>query len=177
VRKLKFLMLATASVTALLFTVGCKKTTNNTTVVKDSIYYSSWAPLVMSFDNTDSVYFQDFDNSKITASVVSSGAVLGYFGLPNGSGDTSAINAAELNVYFYIEQQISTGVLDVSAAEDLSYANNGFLYRYVIIPGNVLANSSLKGLTQTQLQHMKFNDVEKALTNASTQSAGNKFNE
>jgi hypothetical protein len=154
--------------------VSCKKTTTNNTVVQDSIYYSSWTALAMQFDATDSVYYQDFTNSKLTASVVSSGAVLGYFGAPDGSGDTTALNASELNVYYGIEQQISVGTLDLSAIDDLSYTNGGFLYRYVIIPGNVLANSSLKGMTKQQLQHAKFSDVQKALTAAST-TTGNRL--
>ena len=174
---MKLLVLAVASMTALFFTVGCKKTTTNTTVVKDSIYYSSWTPLSMTLNvdaNNDSIYSQDFNNSKITQSVVSSGAIIGFFGLTDGSGDTTALNVAELSAFYNIEQQISVGVLDVSALADLSYANGGFLYRYVIIPGNVLANTSLKGMTQQQLTHLKFTDVQKALTAAST-STGNRL--
>ena len=164
-------MLTAASVTALFFTVGCKKTTTNTTVVKDSIYYSSWSALSMQLNvdaNNDSVYFQDFNNSKITQSVVSTGAIIGFFGIVDGSGDTTALNVAELSAYYNIEQQISVGVLDVSALADLSYANGGFLYRYVIIPGNVLANTSLANLTKTQLQHMSFTNVQKAVSGATT---------
>ena len=163
-------MLAAASVTALFLTVGCKKTTNNTTVVKDSIYYSSWSQLTMKLNvdaNNDSIYYQDFDNSKITQSVVSTGAIIGFFGTVN-SGDTTALNVAELSAYYNIEQQISVGVLDISALADLSYSNGGFLYRYVIIPGNVLANTSLANLTKTQLQHMSFTDVQKAVSGVAT---------
>jgi hypothetical protein len=162
------MLTGTVFVFVIISLVGCKKTTTNNTVVQDSIYYSTWAALSMQFDASDSVYYQDFSNSRLTASVVSTGAVLGFFGAPNGSGDTTALNASELNVYYGIEQQISVGTLDISAVQDLSYSNGGFLYRYVIIPGNVLANSSLKGMTKEQLQHAKFSDVQKALTAAST---------
>jgi hypothetical protein len=164
-------MLAASSMTALFLAVGCKKTTTNTTVVKDSIYYSSWAQLSMTLNvdaNNDSLYYQDFNNSKITQSVVSTGAIIGFFGVTDGSGDTTALNVAELSSYYNIEQQISVGVLDVSALADLSYANGGFLYRYVIIPGNVLANTSLANLTKTQLQHMSFTNVQKAVSSAAT---------
>jgi hypothetical protein len=172
-------MLTAVSVTALFFTVGCKKTTTNTTVVKDSIYYSSWTPLSMTLNvdaNNDSIYSEDFNNSKITQSVVSTGAIIGFFGIINGSGDTTALNVAELSAFYNIEQQISVGDLNVSALVDLSYANGGFLYRYVIIPGNVLANTSLANLTKTQLQHMSFTDVQKALTAASS-STGSRLND
>ncbi len=180
-RKLKFLVLTgTVSVIAIISLVGCKKTTNNTTVVKDSIYYSSWAALSMQLNvdaNNDSIYYQDFDNSRITQSVVSSGAIIGFFGITDGSGDTTALDVAELSSYYNIEQQISVGVLDLSALTDLSYSNGGFLYRYVIIPGNVLANSSLAGLTRIQLQHMSFTDVQKSVTAAAAKSEGHQLSQ
>lgn len=170
-RKLIFLFVTAASVVVIIGT-GCKKTTNNTTVVKDSVYYSSWTPLVMQFDNTDSVYYQDFQNSKITSAIISRGAVLGYFGAVS-NGDTTVSNASEWSAYpFGVFQQLQVGVLDISSFIDLSYSGGGFLYRYVLIPGNVLANSSLKNMSKDQLNKMSFTDIQQVLKNAQNSTAG-----
>lgn len=165
--------MAAATVIVLFSASSCKKTTNNTTVVKDSIFYSSWTPLAMQFDNTDSVYYQDFSNSRITSAIISRGAVLGYFGAV-GSGDTTISNASEWAAYLGVLQQLQVGVLDLSSFYDLSYSNGGFLYRYVIIPGDVLANSSLKNMSKEQLNKMPFTDIQQALKNAQTSPGGNR---
>jgi hypothetical protein len=167
VRKLKFLLPAFA-VIGMFFFVSCKKTTNNTTEVKDSIYYSAWAPISMTFDNTDSVYYEDFNNSAITASVINSGAVICYYGYPNSAGDTVALDASTIAAYLGAQIALSVGQLEITVpyGNDLTYsASSGYLFRYVIIPGNVLTGSSLKNLTQQQLSHMSFTDVTKALNN------------
>lgn len=170
-----FIPVMAALTVIVIFSVSsCKKTTNNTTVVKDSIYYSSWTQLAMQFDNTDSVYYQDFQNKKITSAVISGGAVLGYFGAV-GNGDTTVSNVSEWSGYpLFAFQQLQVGVLDLSTFVDASYSQGGFLYRYVIIPGNVLANSSLKGLSKDQLNKMKFSDIQKALSNAQSSDGGNR---
>jgi hypothetical protein len=162
-----------ASLILLYSVTSCKKTTNNTTVVKDSIYYSSWVALSMQFSTTDSVYYQDFNNSKITAAVIRSGAVLGYFGtISSTTKDTIAASSAEFD-YLGITEQLAPGVLDLSSLYNLSYSNGGFLYRYVIIPGNVLANTSLKDVPVDQLKKMKFTDLQKVLNTAQSSTVGN----
>jgi hypothetical protein len=166
-------LFAIVSFAALFSVSACKKTYN--TVVQDSIYYSSWTPLAMSFNTSDSLYYQDFNNSKITAKVIDHGAVLGYFGAVS-SGDTTISSASEWPTYLGVLQQLQVGVLDLSSYYNLSYPNGDvpFLYRYVIIPGNVLANSSLKDLSKDQLNKMKFTDIQKALNNAQSSSGGNR---
>jgi hypothetical protein len=156
---------ATVSVTVLSM-VSCKKTTTNNTVVKDSIYYSAWIPISMQFDATDSVYFQDFSISKLTASIVSSGAVLGYFGYPTQSGDTAVLDQSTMAAYIGVQQIVSTGQLELDSPfpNDLTYsASSGYLFRYVIIPGNVLSGTAYKNLSRDQLNHLSFTDVSKAL--------------
>jgi hypothetical protein len=164
--------------------IGCKKTTTNTTVVKDSIYYSAWIPLAMQLDVTDSEYVQTFTVSKLTSSIITSGAVLGYLGYPT-STDTLVQNLAELSSLFGVEQFLEPGTITVATPDeagqgydccDLSYTPsnpNSYLYRYVIIPGNVLA-TSFNGMTQQQLSKMSFSDVQKII-NAAKQSSGNTF--
>lgn len=176
VRKLK-LLLSTAAVLGMFFVTSCKKTTNNNTVVQDSIYYSTWTPLSMQFDATDSVYYEDFSNKALTASVLSHGAVLGYLGYVNSSGDTIAESPTDFSSYG-VGQVFGVGAIEIFSPypNDLTYNASqgyGYLYRYVIIPANVLSNTSLSNLTQQQLNKMNFTDIQKALQ-AGQSGAGNK---
>ena len=174
--KLKFLL--PAAVVIGMFFVSCKKTTTNTTVVKDSIYYSPWIELSMTQDVPtagDTVYYQDITASQVTSSIVSTGAVLGYFGYPASASDTVIYSEAGMAGIAYLTT--IPGTIEVDANYDLSYTptnSNGYLFRYVVIPGNVLV-TSFNGVTQQQLQKMSFTDVQKAL-NASKQASGNTFN-
>jgi hypothetical protein len=166
VRKLKFLLLTAVSFTLIFSMISCKKTTNNTTVVKDSIYYSPWAPLTMTFDATDSVYYQVFTNSQITASVVSSGAVLTYYGFPASTGDTVVLDQATMALYEGVQLTFAKDSLEIETPypNDLTYsATAGYLFRYVIVPANVLSSSAYKNLSREQLNHLSFTDVSNAL--------------
>jgi hypothetical protein len=148
--------------------VSCKKTTTNTTVVKDSIYYSPWIAMNMQFDGTDSVYFETFTNSKLTASVVSSGAVLTYYGYPTGTGDTAVLDQSTMALYTYAQVAFSFDSIEVQTPYpyDLTYSasqGSGYLFRYVIIPANILSSTAYKALSRDQLNHLSFTDVSKAL--------------
>ncbi|HWB93478.1 MAG TPA: hypothetical protein VG605_16570 [Puia sp.] len=173
-RKLKFL-LAAVVVIGIFFTTGCKKTT--TTVVQDSVYYSSWTALAMTYDSQDTLYFQDFTNKAITANVLSRGAVVGYLGYVSSSGDTVAESVSDFSSYG-VGEAFSVGAIEITSYNyDLSYdktSGAGYFYRYVIIPGNVLSNTSLSNLTQQQLNKMNFTDIQKALQGVGQSSSGNK---
>ena len=131
----------------------------------------------MQFDSKDSVYYEDFSNKHITASVLSHGAILGYLGYVNSSGDTIAESPYDFSS-FGVGQVFSVGAIEVFSPypNDLTYSASqgyGYLYRYVIIPANVLSNSSLKNLTQQQLQKMSFTDVQKAAQAGQSASGSN----
>jgi hypothetical protein len=161
---------------ASLFTVtSCKKTYN--TVVQDSIYYSPWIPFKMTFDSQDSVYYQDFATKKLTAKIISSGVVLGYGGYPAGK-DTVIQSLSELTAFYGVQQIIWPDTIEVQSFANLSFtANSGLLYRYVIIPGNVLATTSLKNMSHDQLNKMKFTDIQQAMKKPedATTGQGNTF--
>jgi hypothetical protein len=169
VRKLKFL-LAAVVVIGIFFTTGCKKTT--TTVVQDSVYYSSWTPLSLTMSGTDTqgdtIYSQQISAPAITAKFISKGAVLAYFGYPSQSGDTVVFNEAELGSFAAVS--FAPGAIEIdSYGYDISYSNGGYLFRYVLIPGNVLT-TSFKGMTQQQLNKMSFTDVQKTINSWQTAS-------
>jgi hypothetical protein len=120
----------------------------------------------------DSLYYQDFSASKITQSVLSTGAVIGYIGVPSSpnAGDTSI---TEL-YYWGAAEILSPGSLEVDAS---GYQNDlsGLLYRYVVIPGSILTTTALHNLTQQQLQKMNFSDLQKAANTPLKGTSGNTF--
>lgn len=145
--------------------IGCTKNNNSTTVVKDSVYYSPWTTIAMSpTDAGDTIFTGTISASHITASIVSSGAVLTYLGEPGNpaTGDT----AAESTVDFGLYTTMVTGsiqLLSFGAGSDFSTSNSGFVFRYVVIPGTVLATTKL---TPQQLKAMNYTEVTKLLNTA-----------
>jgi len=117
----------------------------------------------------DTLYVQDITAPKITANIVSKGAVVGYFGYVTQSGDTAAFNEAEFG--YNTGVVFATGLIEITGyGVDISYNNGGFLFRYVVIPGNVLT-TSFNGMTQQQLNKMSFTDLQKAIS-ASQSASG-----
>jgi len=179
VRKLKFVL--PAAILVGIFSVtfsSCKKTTTNNIVSKDSIYYSPWVQISMTLQvqsNGDSLYFDNITAPAITAKVISQGAILGYYGYPTQSGDTAMFDEAEYGSIAGVTY--APGSIQIEGYDvDLSYNNNGFLFKYVVIPGSILAGTSLNGMTQQQLSKMSFTDIQKAI-NSGKQATGNTFNQ
>jgi len=167
VRKLKIFILV-AIATGLVSSIGCKKS-NNTTVVggKDSIYYSPWITLNMGFSQIDpgtgdSAFEQVIAAKTVTAAIVSHGVVLTYVvqGLTN-NGDTVVSNAESiLNPFLYV------GSIDLYGLADFS----GALFRYVVIPGNVLTTTSFKDYSVAQLKKLSYTEVNGLLKAAATKT-------
>lgn len=156
------------SLIGLVSVIGCKKTTNNTVVTQDSVFYSPWTQLKMTSVG-DTVYYEDITASRLTQSVLSSGVVLSYLGSPSTS-DTVVANASDYGLY----QVLHVGYVEVQSfgyLNDFSYSSSGYLYRYVIIPGSVLTTTSLKNFSVQQLNKMTFTDVQKAIGAATTGSS------
>ncbi|HEV2479582.1 MAG TPA: hypothetical protein VGS79_07950 [Puia sp.] len=173
--KLKFILPA-AILVGMFSVTSCTKKTTNTTVVQDSIYYSAWTPLSMTQSIPaagDTLYIQDITAPKITANIISKGAVVSYYGFVTQSGDTAVFDEAEYG--YQAGVTFAVGLIEVTGYNvDLSYNAGGFLFRYVVIPGNVLT-TSFNGMTQQQLNKMSFTDLQKVI-NASKQTSGNTFN-
>ena len=104
--------------------------------------------------------------SALTQSVLSTGVVLSYIGIP-GSGtngtDTAVINISDLNTYFqgaYITQDLIPGEIELYANVDFSQLSA--LFRYVIIPSSVVTNGVGGTVyTKAQLKAMTYADVQK----------------
>jgi hypothetical protein len=174
VRKAKVLFLAVGAV-GFFSLIGCSKSNNSTPVSQsDSVYSSGWLNIVMTVEtdqNGDTAYTQTFDNSGITAAVVNDGIVLSYIGFSSTSGpttDTIAEQALEYNVLTNFQVgsvNIESFPPDEGGFGDLSTASTGLFYRYVIVPGTVLATT---GLTRQQLKSMNYTEVTKVLHSASS---------
>jgi hypothetical protein len=155
-----------ASVIGLVSVIGCSKSNNNSSAPAktDSIYYSPWIVLQMGFSQVDpgtgdSAFEQVISAQKITAAIVSHGAVLTYVIQQIPSAGDTVISAAEaiLNPF------IAVGSIDVyDAFGDAS----GAFFRYVIIPGTVLAATAQQGISLQQLRAMPFKDVTNLLKTA-----------
>ena len=123
--------------------------------------------MTLQVTNGDSVYVQDLTASKLTASVIRSGAVLSFLGAPS-QGDTAVANASDQGLYQFLDVN-TIELQSYGYLNDFSYSSSQLLYRYVIIPGNVLASTSLKNFSQQQLHRMTFTDIQKATNGAAVQ--------
>ncbi len=161
------LFLLPAVIIGLLSVVGCSKSGGNTTVVKtDSVFYSAWIPLKMSFDNTDSVYFETIAAKSLTQTILSKGVILTYVGYDNLQSvtpDTVVENAADV-----LQQYWEVGNITVYAPYPYDFTWNptqdlGYLFRYVLIPGSIVASTSIGKYDLKTLKKMTLTDVTKAL--------------
>jgi hypothetical protein len=120
-------------------------------------------------NNNDTFYTQSFVSRSITADVVAKGLVIGYLGYPDGTGDTVVENASEFAPtlqQLFVTDSIVVQSFGGTSGPYFNYdpsSGSGFLYRYVIIPGNVAAGTSINGLTQAQLKKISYPDLTKAL--------------
>ena len=173
-RKLKISLLAATVIGFVFLTGGCKKTTENITQGTDSVYSSGWLTIstpVQTDSYGDTIYQDVFNNSAITSAVVNDGVVLSYMGYTasTGSGtsvDTiaeSALEFATYTLYAVGSVTIYTYPYDDGGFGDLTTANSGLLYRYVIVPGSVLASTKL---TKQQAKSMTYTALTTAIAKA-----------
>ena len=109
--------------------------------------------------------------AAVTQAIVSDGIVLGYLGAPTSSTDTAAALAAEYGVYTTYavgSVTIDSNPGDDNGAGDISTSTSGFFFRYVVVPGSVLATNNL---TKQQAKSMSYTAITKLLSAAKTSSA------
>jgi hypothetical protein len=152
--------------------------TNGTTgpAGPDTVIYSLWMPVTMSIaetyvdslGNTDTLYADTIPAPVITQNILDSGMILSYLSFIDSTGATNVVSAAP---YFSSEIFQVGQILLNSINVDLSI---GYSYRYVILPGTVLAtNSYLKSLSREQLKSADYSFICKALDLPSGRKTGN----
>jgi hypothetical protein len=172
VRKLKIFFLAVTVIGFAALSGGCKKTYTTVVQSADSVSSSGW--LTLSTQPTiidsygDTGYVQTFNNSAITSAVINDGVILSYLGYTTtGTGTTTdTVAEAALEYDVYTTYQVGSVTIESPAADngglgDLT--NSGLFYRYVIVPGSVLATTNL---TKQQAKSMSYTQITAALAKA-----------
>ncbi len=164
-RKLKIFFLAAIVIGFASLTTGCKKTYTTNVTTADSVYSSGWLEITTSYVASDSAYEATITNSAITQAIVSDGIVLPYLGYISSTNDTVGELASEDGVYTLF----TVGSLQViSPYGDLTYANSGYFFRYVIVPGSVLSTNNL---TKQEAKSLSYTEITKLTSGSKTSSA------
>jgi hypothetical protein len=165
VRKLKIFFLAVTVIGFAALSGGCKKTYTTVVQSKDSVFSSGWQEITTTYVSSDSAYEATITNSAITQSIVSDGVVLAYLGYVSSANDTVGELAGEDGVYTLF----TVGSLQViSPYGDLTYSNSGFFFRYVIVPGSVLATNNL---TKQEAKSLSYTEITKLASGSRISSA------
>ena len=159
-RKFKIFFL-TATVAGIISMIGCTKNNTTTVYTKDSVFSSNWTTLVMDSSSTsDGAWEQTISAPAVTASILDNGVVLGYGAYVSTGTDTVVEQAFEFGLY----QTLSPGSIFLQSV----FNNNGLFYRYVIVPGSVLAGTKM---TPQELKSMSYTEVTKLLGTTAKQAA------
>jgi hypothetical protein len=160
VRKFKIFFL-TATVAGIISMIGCTKNNTTTVYTKDSVFTSNWTTLAMdSSASTNGAWEQTISAPAVTASILDNGVVLGYGAYVSSGTDTVVEQAFEFDMY----QTYSVGSIFLQSGFD----NTGLFYRYVVVPGSVLAGTKM---TPQELKSMSYTEVTKLLSTTAKQAA------
>jgi hypothetical protein len=160
----KFRSLLAVAVIIMIGIVGCSKTgdTGPAGVTgpvgpagPESVYSSRWIDLT--FNNTT------FDTtllaSTITKSILDSGVILSYFNVPDSLGVSFIYSVSQLGYLFFEEFTVGSIYL-----AELQNDFIGFKYRYVTIPGKLIAGNGAdrkyKGYSVQELKAMPYDKVQ-----------------
>jgi hypothetical protein len=181
---MKNLILITAVIAFVAFSVsGCSKGTAGPAgpagaAGPDSIIYSAWIGLDMTVQNTDSLgdttYYEAITANSLTSAFLDNGVVISYIGVPGGAanGDTLVINSTDVYTYTgggYLTQDLIPGEIELYSNFNL----DGILYRYVLVPGDILATNVFKQYTAAQLKAVDFTTLSQLLNTAKAKAATN----
>jgi hypothetical protein len=161
VKKIKLLSLA--GLVAVIALASCSKGSNGATGATgatgpagpDSVLHSAWIALAMtlSVSSGDSTYTQNISASAITQNILDSGMVISYLEVIDNNGNSLVENAASILEVEYVVGAIN--VFGYGTYGDYS----GYGFRYVIIPGTILTNSVLKGMSKAQIQNLSYDKL------------------
>ena len=127
----------------------------------DSVMYSSWITLALTYNTTDSLFEQKIPAPSITQGILDSGLVLSYIQYTDQNTNEVHIQAIA-SLGSLIWDDYSVGNVNMFANLDLS----DYLYRYVAIPGSTKVNGTaakIKGYTPSELKAMSYEQVQKVL--------------
>ncbi len=130
----------------------------------DSVAYSTWAALNLTYVAADTMFEQTISAPGITSGILDSGVILSYIQFTDQNNAVHIQSIASLsNVLF---EDYSVGKINFYSFIDLS----GYSYRYTLIPGslktgNSAATQKVKGYTIQELKAMPYEQVQQVLGN------------
>jgi hypothetical protein len=152
--------------------IGCSKGTTGPTGAPgpagaagpDSVIYSPWMSLTLTYVAADTLFEQTITAPSITKAILDSGVVLSYVNFEESDGTYHVIPTAGLTGIGFFED-FSVGAINISSVNDYSTLP----YRYVVIPGSLTAGNSvsakIKGYTVQELKAMPYEQVQQVLAN------------
>jgi len=131
----------------------------------DSVIYSAWTPLALTYVAKDTLFEQTINAPSITKAILDSGVILSYVNFQDTSGTYHVIPTAGL-VTIGIFEDFAVGQINIQSVRDYSTLP----YRYVVIPGSKKAGNSaathkVKGYTIQELKAMPYEQVQQVLGN------------
>jgi hypothetical protein len=131
----------------------------------DSVVYSPWTPLALTYVAADTLFEQTISAPSITKAILDSGVILSYVNFLEQNGTYHVIPTAGLTGIGVFED-FAVGQINISSVRDYSTLP----YRYVTIPGSLKAGNSastqkVKGYTIQELKAMPYEQVQQVLGN------------
>ena len=131
----------------------------------DSVVYSVWTPLALTYVPADTLFEQTINAPSITKAILDSGVILTYVNFQETNGTYHVIPTAGLTGVGIFED-FAVGQINIASIRDYSTLP----YRYVTIPGsqktgNSASSQKVKGYTIQELKAMPYEQVQQVLGN------------
>lgn len=131
----------------------------------DSVTYSPWTPLSLTYVAADTLFEQTINAPSITKAILDSGVVLSYVNFQEQNGTYHVVPTVGLPGIGIFED-FAVGQINIESVQDYSTLP----YRYVVIPGSLKAGNSsstqkVKGYTIEELKAMPYEQVQLVLGN------------
>lgn len=130
----------------------------------DSVLYSPWTPLALTYVTADTLFEETITAPAITQAILDSGVILSYVNFKEQNGTYHVLPTVGLLGQGFFED-FSVGAININSVFDYSTLP----YRYVVIPGSLKAGNSanpkIKGYTIQELKAMPYEQVQQVLSN------------
>jgi hypothetical protein len=130
----------------------------------DSVVYSSWIPLALTYVPIDTLFEQKINAPSITKAILDSGVILSYVNFQDSTGYHVIPTSGLLGIGVF--EDFAVGQINIQSIRDFSTLP----YRYVTIPGSLKTGNSastqkVKGYTIQELKAMPYEQVQQVLGN------------
>jgi hypothetical protein len=164
----KFRSLLVAAVIIVIGMISCSKGSTGPAgpagpAGPDSVTYSSWIPLALTYVPADTLFEQTISAPSITQAILDSGVILSYVNFQETNGTYHVIPTAGL-LGLGIFEDFAVGQVNIQSVQDYSTLP----YRFVTIPGSLKTGNSasaqkVKGYTIQELKAMPYEQVQQVL--------------